>query len=71
MPEEDALDMEGVQKMLKCSRAQASRHRKAVRTMKNYGAYALLTRSDFNEWRELYNTLTPAERKMYFKGFKS
>ncbi len=70
MNEKDPLSIEEVKQMFRCKEAQANRHRRAVRTMKGYESYAILTRNEFNEWRELHNTLTTAERKAYFSGFK-
>lgn len=55
---------------MRCSEGQAHRHRKAIRTMFGYEKGAKLTRAELWQWKDLFNRLTPTERKVYFEGLK-
>ena len=70
MNENEVVATKEIEEVFRCKSSQAGRHRTAVRVMKGYQAYALLTRKDLMDWKELHNRLTPSERKMYFRGLK-
>lgn len=55
---------------MRCSEGQAHRHRKAIRTMFDYQKHSKLSKGELYQWRDLFNKLTPSERKMYFRGLK-
>lgn len=70
MNDNEVVSTKDIAEIFRCSTDHVGRHRRAIRTAKGYQPYALLTRKDVMDWKELYNRLTPAERKAYFLGLK-
>lgn len=68
--DDEILSTAEIAHAMRCSEGQAHRHRKAIRTMLNYEKHSKLSRGELYQWRDLFNRLTPAERKMYFLGLK-
>lgn len=68
---EDVVTTKDIAQMFACSFDHVSKHRRAIRTMKGYQPYSLITRQDLLDWKELHNRLKPSERKLYFKGLET